>query len=125
MSDIHQGLLGCRGTNLSTFSTRVQARRVMSLQRPVPAFSDAERARSRSTRCCGSARREVCSRRAWTAQQGLPLGSKQGAHGFLVPARDPWSSSAKTTRPHVVFGPVATNRETDALVPSTRTTGAL
>jgi hypothetical protein len=39
-SDIHEGLLGCRGTNLSTFSTRVQARRVMSLQPPTTAFSD-------------------------------------------------------------------------------------
>jgi hypothetical protein len=31
VSDVHQGLLGCRGTNFSTSSTRVQARRVMSL----------------------------------------------------------------------------------------------
>src|ERR1039457_5576224 len=31
-SDIHQGPLGCRGTNLSASSTRVQGRRVMSLQ---------------------------------------------------------------------------------------------
>ena len=40
VSDIHEGPLSCRGTNFTTSSTRVQARRVMSLQRPVPAFSD-------------------------------------------------------------------------------------
>jgi hypothetical protein len=28
-------------------------------------------------------------------------------------------------RRHMVFGPVTTNRETEALVPSTQTTGAL
>ncbi len=49
--DVHQGWLGCRGTNLSAFSTGVQARRLMSLQPPVPALSDLQRARSRSTRC--------------------------------------------------------------------------
>jgi hypothetical protein len=40
VSDIHQGWLGCRGTNLTTSSTRVQARRVMSLQPPAATFSD-------------------------------------------------------------------------------------
>ena len=86
-SDIHQGPLGCRGTNLSTFTTRVQARRVMNLQPPVPAFSDPERVRSRSTRCCGSARRGIAARPVWTAptgdssmgvpwqQTGTPMGS--------------------------------------------------
>ncbi len=60
-----------------------------------------ERFRSRSTRCCGSARRGICSRRAGTAQQGLPLGSattSRGTHGFLAPARDPSGSSAKAAK---------------------------
>ena len=96
-SDIHEGLLGCRGTNPSTSSTRVQARRVMSLQRPTAAFSDAERVRSRSTRCCRSDRRDVVSRPVWASQKDSLLGRKQGTHGFLVPARDPWGSSARAT----------------------------
>jgi len=39
VSDIHEGL-SRRGRNFTTSSTRVCARGVMSLQRPVPAFSD-------------------------------------------------------------------------------------
>jgi hypothetical protein len=39
-SAIHQGSLRCRGTNFTASSTRVQARRVMSLQRPTAAFSN-------------------------------------------------------------------------------------
>jgi hypothetical protein len=75
VSDIHEGLLGCRGTNLSASSTRVQARRVMSLQPPAAAFSDAERARSRSIRCCRPDRRDVVSRTVWAAQTGnSPIG---------------------------------------------------
>ena len=96
-SDIHQGPLGCRGTNLTASSTRVQARRVMSLQPPTAAFSDAERVRSRSTRCCRSDRRDVVSRPVWASQKDSLLGRKQGTHGFLVPARDPWDSPAKAT----------------------------
>jgi hypothetical protein len=97
-SDSHQGLLGCRGTNLSAFSTRVQARRVMSLQPPEPAFSDAERARSRSTRCCRPDRRDVVSRPVWAAPTRTPSsGASRGTHGFLVPARDPWDSPAQAT----------------------------
>jgi hypothetical protein len=48
LRDIRQGWLGCRA-NLSASSTGVQARRMMSLQPPAAAFSDAERARSRFT----------------------------------------------------------------------------
>jgi hypothetical protein len=98
VSDIHEGPLGCKGTNLSASSTRVQARRVMSLQRPEPVFSDAERARSRSTRCCRPDRRDVVSRPVWIAQTRTPSsGASRGTHGFLVPARDPWDSSAQAT----------------------------
>jgi hypothetical protein len=103
VSDIHQGLLGCRATNLSTFSTRVQARRVMSLQPPAAAFSDAERARSRSTRCCGPDREMPYPVLSGPHQQGLPPrekagepwvpGTDQGPMGFLgkgdAPGRRP------------------------------------
>ena len=95
VSDIHEGLLGCRGTNLSASSTGVQARRVMSLQPPAATFSDPERVRSRtirsgkclvassfstpghvlSTRCCGSPRRGIATRPVWTAPTGhSPMG---------------------------------------------------
>ena len=104
-----RGWLGCRATNLSASGTGVQARRVMSLQPPEPVFSDLERVRSRSTRCCGSARREVCSRRAWTAQQGLPpreqagtlMGPwhQPGTHGVPRQGDVPiWSSGPSGTR---------------------------
>jgi hypothetical protein len=96
MSDIHQGPLGCRATNLTTFSARVEARRVRSLQPPTAAFSDAERARSRSTRCCRPDRRDVVSRPVWIAQTRTPSsGASRGTHGCLVPARDPCGSSAR------------------------------
>jgi hypothetical protein len=109
VSDIHEGLLGCRGTNLSTFSTRVQARRVMSLQPPVPAFSDAERARSRSTRCCCSDRRDVVSRPVWASRKDSLLGSKQGDPWVPGTSQGPmglpgkggvpiWSSASRRTR---------------------------
>ena len=103
MTDIHQGLLGCRATNFTASSTRVQARRVMSLQRPVPAFSDLERVRSRSTRCCGSVRWVSAPVAPGSHQQGLPPrelagdpwvpGTNQGPMGFLgkgdAPGRRP------------------------------------
>jgi hypothetical protein len=53
----------------------------VSVQPPMASFSDLERVWSRSTRCCGSAKREVCSRRAGTAQQGLPLGRATTSRG--------------------------------------------
>jgi hypothetical protein len=89
------------GGRTSQPSVQWQKSPCVSVQPPAAPFSDLERVRSRSTRCCGSAKREVCSRRAWTAQQGLPLGSattSRGTHGFLAPARDPSGSSAKATR---------------------------
>ena len=104
MSDIHQGPLGCRATNLTTFSARVEARRVRSLQPPTAAFSDAERARSRSTRCCRPDRRDVVSRPVWIAQTRTPSsGASRGTHGCLAPTRDPSGSSARR-RADLVFG---------------------
>jgi hypothetical protein len=113
VSDIHQGLLGCRGTNFSASSTGVQARRVMSLQRPTAAFSDLERARSRSTRCCSSGRRDVCSRRAWTAQQGLPLGSKQGDPWVPGTSQGPMEFLGKggVVRPYLFAWPAGSDRQ--------------
>ena len=113
VSDIHEGLLGCRGTDFTAFSTRVQARRVMSLQPPAATFSDPERVRSRtirsgkclvasgfstpghvlSTRCCGSPRRGIATRPVWTAPAGpSPMGAPwaaTGTHGFLATRRNP------------------------------------
>jgi hypothetical protein len=109
VSDIHQGLLGCRATNFTASSTCVQARRVMSLQPPTAAFSDAERARSRSTRCCRPDRRDVVSRPVRVAQRDSLLGSKQGdpwvpgtsqgPMGFRSKGGEPiWSSASRRTR---------------------------
>jgi hypothetical protein len=98
-SDIHQGPLGRRGTNLQASSTGVQDRPVMCLQPPEPAFSDPERVRSRSTRCCGSARRDVCSHPVWTAPTGNSPwecpGSKQGPPWVPGNTEGPPGSSGK------------------------------
>jgi hypothetical protein len=89
------------GGRTSQPSVQWQKSPCVSVQPPAAPFSDLERVWSRSTRCCGSAKREVCSRRARTAQQGLPLGSattSRGTHGFLAPARDPSGSSAQAAQ---------------------------
>jgi hypothetical protein len=113
LRDIRQGWLGCRA-NLSASSTGVQARRMMSLQPPAAAFSDAERARSRSTRCCGSDREMSCPVLSDGTNKDSLLGSKQGTSWVPGTNQGPIEFLGKATRPHVVFGPVASNRETDA-----------
>jgi hypothetical protein len=75
--------------------------RCVSLQPPTAPFSDLERVRSRSTRCCGSAKREVCSRRAWAANKDSLLGecpASKGNHGSLDQPGTHGGSSAKATR---------------------------
>jgi hypothetical protein len=104
----------------------------VSVQPPTAPFSDLDRVRSRSTRCCGSAKREVCSRRAWAAQtrtpprecdnkQGDPWvpGTSQGPIGFLG------KGDAMIQRPCLVAWPVGNYRRTRRLVERfTWTTGA-
>ncbi len=67
------------------------------LQPPTAGFSDWNAPGHRSTRFCRPDRRDVVSRPVWTAQKDSLLGSKQGTHGLLAPARDPWGSTAKAT----------------------------
>jgi hypothetical protein len=120
VSDIHEGLLGCRGTNFTTSSTRVQARRVMSLQRPVPAFSDWSASGLDPRGVAVLTDGMSCLDR--TDKDSL-LGSEQG---------DPWVPG--TNQGPIGFLGKATCRsglrvpreigEPDALVPSTWTTGA-
>jgi hypothetical protein len=69
------------GGRTSQPSVQWQKSLCVSVQPPKAPFADLERVRSRSTRCCGSAKREVCSRRAGTAQQGLSLGSATTSRG--------------------------------------------
>jgi hypothetical protein len=120
VSDIHEGLLGCRGTNFTTSSTRVQARRVMSLQRPVPAFSDWSASGLDPRGVAVLTDGMSCLDR--TDKDSL-LGSEQG---------DPWVPG--TNQGPIGFLGKATCRsglrvpreigEPDTLVPSTWTTGA-
>jgi hypothetical protein len=97
VSDIHEGLLGCRGTNLSTFSTRVQARRVMSLQRPVPAFSDWNASGLDPQGVAVLTDEMSCPVLSGPHKRTPSSGASRGTHGFLVPARDPWDSPAQAT----------------------------
>jgi hypothetical protein len=97
VSDIHQGPLGCRGTNLSTFSTRVQARRVMSLQRPVPAFSDWNASRLDPQGVAVLTDEMSCPALSGPHKRTPSSGASRGTHGFLVPARDPWDSPTQAT----------------------------
>ena len=120
VSDIHEGPLSCRGTNLSASRTRVQARRVMSLQRPVPAFSDWNASGLDPQGVAVLTDGMSCLDR--TDKDSL-LGSEQG---------DPWVPG--TNQGPIGFLGKATCRsglrvpreigEPDALVPSTWTTGA-
>ena len=81
MSDIRKRLLGCRGTNFTASSTRVQARRVMSLQRPVPAFSDRNASGLDPQGVAVLTDGMSCPALVRVAQKDSLLGSKQG---------DPW-----------------------------------
>jgi hypothetical protein len=112
VSDIHEGPLGCRGTNFTASSTRVQARRVMSLQRPTATFSDAERIRSRSTRCCRPDRRDVVSRPIRVAPKDSLLGSKQGDPWVPGTSQEPmgFRGKADVVRPYLFAGPAGSDR---------------
>jgi hypothetical protein len=114
VSDIHEGLLGCRGTNFTASSTRVQARRVMSLQRPVPAFPD-----------CNASGLDPQGVAVLTDEMSCPVlsgphkrtptsGESRGTRGFLVPARDPSGSSARRRadpQACLVAGPAGSDRQ--------------
>jgi hypothetical protein len=54
------------------------------------------------------------SRPVWASQKDSLLGSKQGTSWVPGTNQGPIEFLGKATRPHVVFGPVASNRETDA-----------
>jgi hypothetical protein len=89
------------GGRTSQPSVQWQKSLCVSVQPPTAPFSDLERVRSRSTRCCGSAKREVCSRRAWTANKDSLLGecpASKGNHGSLDQPGTHGGSSAKATR---------------------------
>ncbi len=113
VSDIHEGPLGCRGTNFTASSTRLQTRRVMSLQPPTAALSDLERARSRSARRRRPDRGMSCPALSGPRKQGLPpwecTTTCKGAHGFVAPTTDPSGSSARR-RADLVFGKSANPR---------------
>jgi hypothetical protein len=98
VSDIHDGLLGCRGTNFTASSTRVQARRVMSLQRPVPAFSDWNPSGLDPQGVAVLTDGMSCPALSVSHKRTPSSGVSRGTHGFLVPARDPWGSAARVTR---------------------------
>ena len=114
ISDIHEGPLGCRATNLSASGTGVQARRVMSLQPPTAVFSDAERARSRSTRCCRPDRRDVVSRPVWASQKDSLLGRKQGDPWVRGTSQGPMGLPGKGDMPIWSSGPSGTRRPSRA-----------
>jgi len=95
VSDIHDGLLGCRGTNFTASSTRVQARRVMSLQRPVPAFSDWNPSGLDPQGVAVLTDGMSCPALSGSHKRTPSSGVSRGTHGFLVPARDPWGSAAR------------------------------
>ena len=95
VSDIHEGLLGCRGTNFTASSTRVQARRVMSLQRPVPAFSDWNASGLDPQGVAVLTDEMSCPALSGSHKRTPSSGVSRGTHGFLVPARDPWGSAAR------------------------------
>jgi len=89
------------GGRTSQPSVQWQKSLCVSVQPPTAPFSDLERVRSRSTRCCGSAKREVCSRRAWTANKDSLLGecpASKGNHGSLDQPGTRGGSSAKAAR---------------------------
>ena len=94
-SDIHQGLLGWRGTNLSTFSTGVQARRLMSLQPPTAAFSDCNAPGPDRQGVAVLTGEMLCPVLSGPHKRTPSSGESRGTHGCLVPARDPWGSSAR------------------------------
>jgi hypothetical protein len=109
VSDIHEGPLSCRGTNLSASRTRVQARRVMSLQRPVPAFSDWNASGLDPQGVAVLTDGMSCPTLSGPHKRTPSSGASRGTHGFLVPARDPWGSSARR-RADLVFGKSANPR---------------
>jgi hypothetical protein len=94
VSDIRKRLLGCRGTNFTASSTRVQTRRVMSLQRPVPAFSDWNASGLDPQGVAVLTDGMSCPALSGSHKRTPSSGVSRGTHGFLVPARDPWGSAA-------------------------------
>jgi hypothetical protein len=95
VSDIRKRLLGCRRTNFTASSTRVQARRVMSLQRPVPAFSDWNASGLDPQGVAVLTDGMSCPALSVSHQRTPSSGVSRGTHGFLVLARDPWGSAAR------------------------------
>jgi hypothetical protein len=122
VSDIHEGLLGCRGTNFTASSTRVQARRVTSLQRPVPAFSDWNASGLDPQGVAVLTDEMSCPALVRVAQKDSLLGSKQGDPWVPGTSHGPMGFPGKAARPHRVFGPVASNRESDARAGHVRST---
>jgi hypothetical protein len=98
VSDIRKRLLGCRGTNLSASSTRVQARRVTSLQRPVPTFSDWNASGLEPQGVAVLTDEMPCPALSGSHKRTPSSGVSRGTHGFLVPARNPWGSAPRVTR---------------------------
>jgi hypothetical protein len=84
VSDIHEGL-GRRGTNFTTSSTRVCARRVMSPQRPVPAFSDGNASGLDPQGVAVLTDEMSCPAGLDRANKDSPSGASRGHHGFLAP----------------------------------------
>jgi hypothetical protein len=111
VSDIRKGLLGCRGTNFTASSTRVQARRVMSLQRPVPAFSDWNASGLDPQGVAVLTDGMSCPALSGSHKRTPSSGVSRGTHGFLVPARDPRGSPAGR-RVDLVAGPAGSDRRT-------------
>jgi hypothetical protein len=95
VSDIHEGLLGCKGTNFTASSTRVQARRVMSPQRPTAAFSDWNASGLDPQGVAVLTDEMSCPVLSGPHKRTPSSGVSRGTHGFLVPARDPWGSAAR------------------------------
>jgi hypothetical protein len=110
VSDIHEGLLGCRGTNFTASSTRVQARRVMSLQRPVPAFSDWNASGLDPQGVAVLPGGALLPAPSGPHKQGLPHGSPLAAnrdpHGFLD------KGDVMIHRPYLVAWPVGSDWRT-------------